>query len=101
MHIPDGYLGPGTFIASLDHHDPDLDLCRKGNGIALGSKRAPLLALASAFAFVIMMFNLPVPGGKQRTCSGRGYNCRRYRTMGCSYSHIYSPGTAGANVWGR
>jgi cobalt/nickel transport system permease protein len=29
----------------------------------LGSKRAPLLALTSAFAFVIMMFNMPVPGG--------------------------------------
>ncbi len=30
---------------------------------ALGTKRIPLLALSAAFAFVIMMFNLPVPGG--------------------------------------
>jgi len=29
----------------------------------LKSRQVPLLALAAAFAFVIMMFNLPVPGG--------------------------------------
>jgi len=29
----------------------------------LKSKQVPLLALAAAFSFVIMMFNIPVPGG--------------------------------------
>jgi cobalt/nickel transport system permease protein len=29
----------------------------------LKSRQVPLLALAAAFAFVIMMFNMPVPGG--------------------------------------
>jgi cobalt/nickel transport system permease protein len=30
---------------------------------ALKIKRLPLLALASAFVFVVMMFNIPIPGG--------------------------------------
>ncbi|MHB8120389.1 MAG: energy-coupling factor ABC transporter permease [Methanothrix sp.] len=29
----------------------------------LRSKQVPLLALAAAFSFVIMMFNVPIPGG--------------------------------------
>lgn len=62
MHIPDGYLGPGTFIAFWIIMIPIwIYVGKKMRN--LGSKRAPLLALASAFAFVIMMFNLPVPGG--------------------------------------
>jgi cobalt/nickel transport system permease protein len=62
MHIPDGYLGPGTFIAFWIIMIPIWIYAGKKME-TLGSKRAPLLALASAFAFVIMMFNLPVPGG--------------------------------------
>jgi len=32
-------------------------------GRELKSKQVPLLALAAAFSFVIMMFNVPIPGG--------------------------------------
>jgi cobalt/nickel transport system permease protein len=62
MHIPDGYLGPSTFIAFWIIMIPIWIYAGKKMG-TLGSKRAPLLSLASAFAFVIMMFNVPVPGG--------------------------------------
>jgi len=31
--------------------------------VELKSKQVPLLALAAAFSFVIMMFNVPIPGG--------------------------------------
>jgi cobalt/nickel transport system permease protein len=62
MHIPDGYLGPSTFITFWIIMIPIWIYAGKKMG-TLGSKRAPLLALSSAFAFVIMMFNMPVPGG--------------------------------------
>jgi cobalt/nickel transport system permease protein len=62
MHIPDGYLGPSTFIIFWIIMVPIWIYAGRKMG-TLGSKRAPLLALSSAFAFVIMMFNMPVPGG--------------------------------------
>jgi cobalt/nickel transport system permease protein len=62
MHIPDGYLGPSTFIAFWIIMIP-IWIYAGRKMRTLGSKKAPLLALASAFAFVIMMFNMPVPGG--------------------------------------
>lgn len=62
MHIPDGYLGPSTFIAFWVIMIP-IWIYAGRKMRTLGSKKAPLLALASAFAFVIMMFNMPVPGG--------------------------------------
>lgn len=62
MHIPDGYLGPSTYIAFWIIMIPIWIYAGKKLS-KLGSKKVPLLALSSAFAFVIMMFNLPVPGG--------------------------------------
>ena len=62
MHIPDGYIGPSTYIAFWIIMIPIWIYAGKKLS-TLGSKKVPLLALASAFSFVIMMFNLPVPGG--------------------------------------
>src|SRR5512138_659622 len=38
----------------------------------LRSKQVPLLALAAAFSFVIMMFNIPMPGGTSGHMVGAG-----------------------------
>ena len=62
MHIPDGYLGPSTYIAFWIIMIPIWIYAGKKLS-TLGSRKVPFLALASAFSFVIMMFNLPVPGG--------------------------------------
>lgn len=99
MHIPDGYLGPGTFIAFWIIMIPIwIYVGKKMRN--LGSKRAPLLALASAFAFVIMMFNLPVPGGSSLAMlSGQTIIAVVIGPMGYVLSHIYSSGTTGATVW--
>jgi len=63
MHIPDGYLGPktcGFFYASmLFVWYVALRHVEKKAGI----RQLPLVAFASAAAFVIMMFNFPIPGG--------------------------------------
>ena len=63
MHIPDGYLGPQTYIP---FYGIMLPLWHRGSKILrkeLNAKQIPLLALSAAFSFVIMMFNIPVPGG--------------------------------------
>lgn len=63
MHIPDGYLGPYTYIAFWVIMIPIWYYAGKKLSTQLRSRQVPLLALAAAFSFVIMMFNVPIPGG--------------------------------------
>lgn len=63
MHIPDGYLSPatcGVFYAAMA---PVWYYASKRAEKELKLKHLPLLALGAAFTFVIMMFNIPIPGG--------------------------------------
>ena len=63
MHIPDGYLGPITFVALYVVMIPIWLYAGHWVQKSLRSRQVPYLALAAAFSFVIMMFNVPVPGG--------------------------------------
>jgi cobalt/nickel transport system permease protein len=63
MHIPDGYLGPYTYIAFWLIMIPIWYYAGKKVNTELKSRQVPLLALSAAFSFVIMMFNVPIPGG--------------------------------------
>ena len=63
MHIPDGYLGPYTYIAMWIIMIPIWYYAGKKLSTELRSKQVPLLALAAASSFVVMMFNVPIPGG--------------------------------------
>src|SRR5512137_466570 len=63
MHIPDGYLGPNTYIVFWIIMIPIWYYAGRKLGRELRSKQVPLLALSAAFSFVIMMFNIPTPGG--------------------------------------
>ena len=63
MHIPDGYLGPttcGFFYAVML---PVWALASRIVRKTLQARQVPLLAIGAAFSFVIMMFNIPIPGG--------------------------------------
>ncbi|MEK7813526.1 MAG: cobalt transporter CbiM [Candidatus Desantisbacteria bacterium] len=63
MHIPDGYLGPttcGVFYAAML---PIWAAASKMVKKTLDTKQVPMLAIGAAFSFVIMMFNVPIPGG--------------------------------------
>ncbi len=63
MHIPDGYLSPSTslvmFLLVLPFWVRGVQKLRK----TINAKNVPLIALFAAFSFVIMMFNVPLPGG--------------------------------------
>ena len=63
MHIPDGYLGPttcGVFYAIML---PIWTVASKIVKKTLKARQVPMLAIGAAFSFVIMMFNVPIPGG--------------------------------------
>src|SRR5271167_443376 len=63
MHIPDGYLSPSTcatlYAAAIAGWYAALKRLKR----FLLSRVVPLISVFAAFAFVVMMFNLPLPGG--------------------------------------
>ena len=63
MHIPDGYLGPITCGVLYAAMVPVWTIAAQQVKKNLNAKQVPLMAIASAFCFVIMMFNVPIPGG--------------------------------------
>ncbi|NOX79800.1 MAG: cobalt transporter CbiM [Deltaproteobacteria bacterium] len=63
MHIPDGYLSPSTCAVMYTASAPFWYWSAKKVKENLTGKMVPLLSIFSAFSFVIMMFNVPVPGG--------------------------------------
>jgi cobalt/nickel transport system permease protein len=63
MHIPDGYLGPQTYVILWIVMIPIWVMAARKVERTLKTKQIPLLALGAAFSFVIMMFNVPVIGG--------------------------------------
>ena len=63
MHIPDGYLSPITSIVFFVMMIPFWYVGLKKMRGKLNARSAPLIALLAAFSFVIMMFNIPLPGG--------------------------------------
>lgn len=63
MHIPDGYLSPTTCGAFAVTMVPFWRAAAQRVRARLATRDAPRLALAAAFTFVVMMFNVPIPGG--------------------------------------
>ncbi|MFA5801104.1 MAG: cobalt transporter CbiM [Thermoleophilia bacterium] len=63
MHIPDGYLSPQTAGGMWALVVPAWYWAGHQLKRTLSARQAPLVAIAAAFTFVIMMFNIPLPGG--------------------------------------
>jgi len=63
MHIPDGYLGPATCGFFYAVMLPIWIAASKVAKKTLKAKQVPIMAIGAAFSFVIMMFNVPIPGG--------------------------------------
>lgn len=72
MHIPDGYLSPATCAVAYAAAAPFWYVALQRVKRLLQSRLVPLLAVISAFSFVIMMFNLPIPGGTTAHAVGVG-----------------------------
>ena len=72
MHIPDGYLSPSTCATMYAGAAPFWYVALRRLRRAFHARTIPLLSLISAFCFVIMMFNLPLPGGTTGHAVGMG-----------------------------
>lgn len=63
MHIPDGYLSPSTcatlYVGAVAGWYGALRRIKR----ALATRMIPLISVFAAFSFVLMMFNVPLPGG--------------------------------------
>ena len=63
MHIPDGYLSPQTggffYIIMAPLWIAASRIAKK----TLKARQVPYLAFGASFVFIIMMFNIPIPGG--------------------------------------
>jgi cobalt/nickel transport system permease protein len=63
MHIPDNYLSPATCAVMGAVMIPVWAVAARTVRKEVSRARIPLLGIAAAFSFLIMMFNVPLPGG--------------------------------------
>lgn len=63
MHIPDGYLSPETCAVGFAIAIPAIAVASRHVIRQVKGRAVPKLAMLSAFSFLIMMFNLPIPDG--------------------------------------
>jgi len=63
MHIPDGYLSPATCGVMYAAALPFWAIAGRKIGSVMKARMVPLIAVFSAFAFALQMFNVPLPGG--------------------------------------
>src|SRR5579871_6848469 len=72
MHIPDGYLSPATCAVLYAGSAPFWYTSLQKMKRALNTRMVPLLSVFAAFSFIMMMFNLPLPGGTTGHATGVG-----------------------------
>lgn len=63
MHIPDNYLSPATCAVMGAAMVPVWAVAVTKVRKELPKEKIPLLGIGAAFSFLIMMFNVPLPGG--------------------------------------
>jgi ABC-type Co2+ transport system, permease component len=63
MHIPDNYLSPSTCVVMGAVMLPVWTRAVKKVKEEVSKRKMPILGICAAFSFLIMMFNVPVPGG--------------------------------------
>lgn len=72
MHIPDGYLSPGTCVSLYAGSAPFWYVAFRRLRRGMQTKIVPLVSVFAAFSFIVMMFNLPLPGGTTGHAAGVG-----------------------------
>lgn len=70
MHIPDGYLSPSTCLTLGAVMLPVWYRASAKLKRSLDVTRIPLISMGAVFAFLIMMFNVPIPDGTTAHATG-------------------------------
>lgn len=93
MHIPDNYLSPSTCATLFVAMTPIWYYSIRKINKTLSADKIPLIGIGGAFAFILMMFNLPIPDGTTAHAVGGtlialllGALCRLYSYQ-CSTFH--------------
>lgn len=63
MHIPDGYLSPSTCATLYAFSAAGWYAALRRVKRVFATRTIPLISVFAAFSFVVMMFNIPLPGG--------------------------------------
>ncbi len=63
MHIPDGFIGPGTAVVTYAASAGMVALGARKTRQELGERRVPLMGVMAAFIFAAQMINFKVAGG--------------------------------------
>lgn len=63
MHIPDNYLSPSTCAVMGAAMVPVWMVAVKKVKTGVSKVKMPMLGIGAAFSFLLMMFNVPLPGG--------------------------------------
>lgn len=63
MHIPDNYLSPATCAVMGAAMIPVWTIAVKKVKTEITKEKLPMMGVGAAFSFLIMMFNVPLPGG--------------------------------------
>jgi cobalt/nickel transport system permease protein len=72
VHIPDGYLSPQTCLVGFAMAAPVAAVAVRKVKRVVKTRHTPTLALFAALAFVVMMFNIPIPDGTTAHAVGGG-----------------------------
>lgn len=63
MHIPDNYLSPSTCAVFTAAMIPVWVKCVKKVKEEIPKENIPMVSIGASFSFLLMMFNVPLPGG--------------------------------------
>lgn len=72
MHIPDNYLSPATCAVMTAVAVPIWAVSIKKIKKQIPKERIPLIGIGASFSFLMMMFNVPLPGGTTGHAVGSG-----------------------------
>lgn len=72
MHIPDGYLSPQTYLPLYGGFAVIAAVAVAKLKRTVDTRLVPYVGMAAAFSFLIMMFNIPIPGGTTGHAVGGG-----------------------------
>lgn len=101
MHIPDNYLSPQTDAVMAVAMVPVWVHCIKKVRATLDREHMAFLGICAAFSFLLMMFNVPLPGGTTGHAVGGALIALLLGPEAAGHRGFGRAGVAGAAVWRR
>ena len=100
MHIPDNYLSPQTDAVMAVAMVPVWVHCIKKVRATLDREHMAFLGICAAFSFLLMMFNVPLPGGTTGHAVGGAHRAAA-GPGGRGHCCLGRAGATGTTVWRR